>query len=61
MPKTKLPQPGSDKNDSPKPSQRSPLEKPQPTLFARLLTGKPLEDQIIDPANPNLINKQDRE
>lgn len=35
------------------------MEKDLAHRFGRMLSGKPLDDVIIDPANPNLIQDRD--
>ncbi|MBF0162282.1 MAG: hypothetical protein HQL88_08335 [Magnetococcales bacterium] len=46
--------PGRDGKD------RATPEKPLPTRMQRLLTGQPLDDVILDPDNPNLIQERER-
>lgn len=35
------------------------LRRPVPANLGRMLTGRPFEEEIIDPANPNLLSERD--
>ncbi|MBF0127991.1 MAG: hypothetical protein HQM02_12385 [Magnetococcales bacterium] len=39
----------------------TPLQRPVVPNLIRMLAGRPLEEEILDPANPNLIVDRERE
>lgn len=50
--------PGLDRKENRPGARQEPREKPLTERMRRQLAGEPLDDQIIDPANPNLIKRE---